>query len=97
MADNRMVGGEETPLTSEEQTALDAERVAEAAQNVIDADPDVIAEKAIALEFESSKVRKLLFQILFKLVNDVRVLEGKLPLDMAVVRENLRKQLRDLS
>lgn len=96
MVDNRLVGGVLIPLTPQEQADLDAEIIASDAEEASRIDPDNIAENAIISEFESSPIRKLMFETILDLINRIRVLEGNAILDRSVVRENLRQQLKSL-
>ena len=90
MVDNRLVGGVEVPLTVQQQTDRDAEVAVEVAQDIIDADPDVIAELAIVEEFEGNPRRRAVFKILFDLINDVRVLQGLSTITPETAREQFR-------
>ena len=96
MVDNRLVGGVLVPLSPTEQSERDAEVAAAEAQKIINADPDVIAEKDIVEEFEANPKRRALFKILFDLINDVRVLEGKATISPATAREQFRLLVKSL-
>lgn len=96
MANSRMVGGIRIPLTSQEQTDHDAAAVEANVEKVANADPDVIAEKAIAATFEGDKIRRLIFEIEFDQENRIRVLEGKASTTKAVYRDALLTRLKAL-
>jgi len=74
-------------LTAAEIAERDADATAHAAARANDADPDVIAERALVAEFEFSAIRRLLFEIEFDQEARLRVIEGKPAITKAQYRD----------
>ena len=96
MARFKLVGGQVVPLTSDEETQRDADEVDEAVKDAENADPDVIAERAIVAEYEASAGKRLLFEVLFDHENRIRALEGFGTITKAQYRAALLSRLQAL-